>query len=532
LVRRRLSSAPRSTVGSRRPIPRALGLFAIALAFVVGVVTAHGCVDDRKQVREGVFYCNPESRTADEDCGTGYVCYHALQALGGSICVKRCDPGDPSTCDGACTESGACLQRCTVPAMDSPDPCPEPLLCRRTTISPLEAKGGNDGVCLPVNSICSTAQDCTSPIFTTCSSFTSGARQGPGLLTTGEVCLQGNCRSRNIACLPGSACVPNLLPPEVPSPDVCSPVCTPARDRTPGVPFNECAPGLTCLSDSFPEIEAPVCAPGFPGWLCTDSLGCTAGGCFDWSPIDPRFTGFKTCAPQCESDVECMPYDRSSNPNAITHNTCMKGRCRSLSSLFFPMTCLGNSSTCALLPEAKCVAPPASDMGTGGGLGAFGGQTSMCVQGCSTRDDCLGPERALHVPFTCGSVNGVPACVPIVPFVTDCKDDRDCYGDLTCLTVSLGGTTRQTCTRRCTSSDDCAMDDALGGSFTCTPANVCTPRLQAGDLTPGSELCLSGISIGGICKSPTGWACTADAQCANGQCNFLANVDPPFGRCN
>ena len=43
------------------------------------------------------------------------MCYSAAQAVGGSICVPACDPNNPATCAGACTESGACLQRCKVP---------------------------------------------------------------------------------------------------------------------------------------------------------------------------------------------------------------------------------------------------------------------------------------------------------------------------------------------------------------------------------------------------------------------------------
>ncbi|HEX8954001.1 MAG TPA: hypothetical protein VF945_19235, partial [Polyangia bacterium] len=137
-------------------IHRALGLFAIALAFVVGVAASHGCIDDRKKIAAQVFFCNPSSRTADADCGAGYMCYSAAQAVGGSICVPTCNPSDPKTCKGKCTQSGACLTTCTVPsAPGQADSCPAPLLCARTTDSPLESMSGPDGVCLPFNSVCS-----------------------------------------------------------------------------------------------------------------------------------------------------------------------------------------------------------------------------------------------------------------------------------------------------------------------------------------------------------------------------------------
>ena len=56
-------------------VPRALGLFGMVAAFVVGVVGTHGCIDDRKKVAAQVFFCNPASRTADEVTSRG------LQAL-------------------------------------------------------------------------------------------------------------------------------------------------------------------------------------------------------------------------------------------------------------------------------------------------------------------------------------------------------------------------------------------------------------------------------------------------------------------
>ncbi|MGZ3443691.1 MAG: hypothetical protein ACXVDD_29415, partial [Polyangia bacterium] len=102
-------------MSERRPLSRAAGWCAIALAFVVGVAASHGCLDDRKKIAAQIFFCNPSSRTADADCGKGYMCYSAAQAVGGSICVPSCDPNDPATCNGVCTESGACLQRCRVP---------------------------------------------------------------------------------------------------------------------------------------------------------------------------------------------------------------------------------------------------------------------------------------------------------------------------------------------------------------------------------------------------------------------------------
>ena len=510
---------------------RTLAVAAIASSFLVGVVASHGCVDDRAKTRTGVFFCNPSSRTADADCGHGFFCYAAVQALGSAMCVPHCNPDDATTCPGGvCTASGACLTRCKVPAAGQTDPCPSPLFCYRTTDSPIESAAGADGVCAPVNAICADNGDCRSPIFNECTSNVNGATQGTGLLAGGQVCVQGKCSERGIACEPGSACIKDILPTTIPAPDVCSPICESARQKTDGGVFNECAPGLTCLSDAFPQTDAPACAPGFPGWLCVDDLGCTTNKCYDWGEDLPAsFKGFRTCAPTCNSDDDCVPYDRNANPSFVTRNVCIKGVCRNLSSLFFPLTCMRETDVCQLDPlESKCVLPN-PDMGSMG-LGAFGGLTGGCVHGCTARDDCNTLAAKLHTPMTCGAIGTLPACVTVVPMITPCVDDGDCFGDLTCETV--GG--RKACTRRCTSQADCSDDVALGSVFACGPPPnpVCLPKLSSGSPTVSDTVCLSGKMQNGTCVSPTGWACDNSAQCANGQCNIIAGSVPSFGRCN
>lgn len=517
-------------------IARSAGVGGMLVAFVVGLGASHGCIDDRAKIAAKVFACNPESRTADADCGKGFLCYSAAQALGGSICVPRCDPNNPATCDGACTQSGACLRRCKVPAAGEGEPCPTPLLCTRVTDSPIQE--GPDGVCLPINSTCSKTSDCASPVFNECVSNVNGAAQGGVLLTSSNACVAGGCDARRIACSPGSACIRSIFPKTVPVPDVCAPICTPVRDRPDGgASFNECLPGLTCLADSFPQTDAPACAPGFPGWLCVDDWGCTAGKCYDWGDLDAnhKLDGFKTCAPPCKSDDDCVPYDRNANPTYLTRNICHEGQCRNLSSLFFPMSCTTpGKGNCKLDPEAECVFPSA-DMGMVPqmGLGALGGTAAFCVHGCSSRSDCDQLAKVTHMPMTCGTVNALPACVPMIPFFIQCQSSDDCFGALTCETLPVGenGTPVGLCTRRCTTSKDCSDDPALGSPFTCNN-NVCVPKLPSGSKTPSSDQCLSGVSNNGVCVSPTDWACTDDTQCANGQCEFLPRQDDPkFGRC-
>lgn len=520
---------------------RGAAVAAMLAAFAVGLLASHGCVDDRAKVRASIFFCNPASRTADADCGKGFMCYGAAQSLGGSICVPTCDPAQPdTTCPGGlCTMSGACLSRCTVPPPGQPDPCPSPLLCMRTTISPLESAAGNDGVCLPLNNACSNDNQCisTSPVFTSCTSSVDGASDGPGLLTAGSVCVQGGCGTRGVGCNPGSACVRAILPPEIPAPDVCSPICTPARDRGDMGTFNECLPTLTCLSDAFPQTDAPACAPGFPGWLCVDDHGCTAGSCYDWGDVAPDFTGFKTCAPSCKTDDDCVPFDRGGNPTFMTRNVCHDGKCRNFSSMFFPLTCIKPGPHCKLDSEASCVSTvPDMGMVPQMGLGAFGGAADICVHGCTAKSDCTDVAKRLHVPMTCGTINNFTACVPMIPYFIECKSDGDCFGDLTCQSAPTQNGQKNVCTRTCMSSQECADDPALGSTFACV-GGLCAPKAPSGTVgVPLSDACLSGQLQGtppnSKCVSPTGWACTSNDQCANGQCVILGDTDPPYGRCN
>jgi hypothetical protein len=523
-------------------------LAAMAVAVIVGAAASHGCVDDRARAEQGVFFCNPSSRTADADCGRGFMCYSAVQSLGGSICVARCDPGQPASCKGVCTANGACLARCRVPDQGQPDHCPQPLICRRTTISPTESTSGDDGVCLPINSSCKFSTDCSSPVFNECTSAINGAAQGAGLLQTGEVCVQGKCSSRGIACEPGSACVKDILPPTIPAPDVCSPICSSQRKLPDGGVLNECLPGMTCLSDAFPSTDAPACAPGFPGWLCVDDLGCTAGRCQGWGDVDARMKSFGTCSPTCSSDKECVAFDRGGNPNAITRNTCHNGFCRNLQSLMFPQTCLRAGDRCQLDTDlSECVSltlprPPADMGGTSNcgkfdpmntGLGAFGGQALTCARKCGQTSECSDLSKKLGVVLAClPTATQGPRCLPSLPFFTPCTGNADCLGNLACLPNASGATV---CTRSCNVSDDCAQEP-LGSAFYCSDTKICIPKIESGCPSPSKDACISGLlgtGPGGMpsCLSPLDWACNDNVQCLSGHCVLIDGTSPPFGRC-
>ena len=401
------------------------------------------------------------------------MCYAAAQAVGGSICVPPCDPNDPDDLQRRVHRVGRLPARAArVPAT----PARTSTVRRRSSAGARPSRRSRRptattaSACRSTRS-CSTNADCTSPVFTRVHQQRQRRHQRPGLLTTGEICVQGKCSERGIACEPGSACVRDVLPKSIPAPDVCSPICTPVRDRKPGQSFNECLPGLTCLSDAFPQTDAPACAPGFPGWLCVDDIGCTAGGCYDWGDTSPKFEGFKTCAPPCKTDDDCFPYDRGGNPVFLSHNTCHDGVCRNFASMFFPVTCLRDER--AVPARSRGQVHRAVD-GHGHGDDRFRSARSAARR----RSACTAARRrrtattmaaALHIPMTCGTINQFSACVPMFPFIINCTDSSECYGDLTC----EGPAGKSVCTRRCTSSADCADDPALGTTFTCTQQSVC-----------------------------------------------------------
>jgi hypothetical protein len=512
-----------------------------ALALLALVTLAGGCKDDRKRVQMDVFLCNPTSHTADYDCGDGFVCYQTAQSVGGSICVPACDPNHPETCPGgACTAGGECLKRCSVPAADGgvADDCGNALLsCVRVTYAPGESGSGKlDGVCMPVTSTCTTSDDCGSPVFTVCDSETNGQQFNPDrLATTGSVCVQGGSNAGLVGCEPGSTCIRKVLPASISdAPDVCTPNCLRRKRASDGQTVDECLPGFSCLTSAFPQTTTRVCAPGFPGWLCTDPLGCVAGECDAWHAA--QLDDFKTCSPTCTSDDDCLIYDHPGNPNLVTHFTCFDGHCHNLQSLFFPEMCVADRG-CALDPAATCQAPPSpapspdpcSALASATmPLGALGGATSLCVRDCNSDADCAALSKSSHLPHAC--VLG--RCAPSVPFLVPCKDDASCLPTLKCLPPPPGFPLPKVCTIACTSSADCTGNPALGSVFTCAEGE-CVPKTAAGcaPAAPVADLCLAGELQNGVCVSPNGWVCDDDKQCASGHCDRKTVANTLIGHC-
>jgi hypothetical protein len=473
-----------------------------------------GCNDDRKKVQADIFFCNPASKSADVDCGDGYVCYTASQAVGASICVPKCDPANEAkTCpQGRCTRAGECLTGCRVEDKDS---CPagnHVTSCVRTTYSPVEAATGNDGVCLPIAFSCATSDDCLgSPVFNVCTSETNGQdSDSTTLLRSGSVCAQGNCNRDGVACEPGSTCIKSVFGAGSEGvPDVCTPNCLYQKDPQ-GTKIFQCTVGFTCMNMTFPQTSARVCMPGYPGWRCADSLGCAAGTCEKRDDLGKPYDELYLCTPACKEDSDCRPYDTSPpgmppNPTFYSRFICVNKRCHNLGSVFLTDACIEGGS-CALDSEAKCMV----------GMGPTSG--AMCVHRCVQDQECDSLSTATHVQHSCDQRFGM--CFPSLPFLSSCTDDSGCIEGLKCLDNSiLGGL--KTCTLACATTDDCAAHAALGSNFFCSPQErICVPKQPAGSPAP-SPFCLSGQSPSGICQSPSGWGCDADGECLSGKCDNL-----------
>jgi hypothetical protein len=515
-------------------------LAAGSVALSIAVLLSHGCLDDRAGVVGALFACNPNSPTADADCGAGYVCYKAAQAVGGAFCVPHCSPKFPQTCVGLCTEGGECLQRCHVESQKSE--CPPQQRCVRTTDAPLDTSASPaNGVCLLVNASCAVDADCTGAVYNTCASSTTNMNPTGELPTSGSICAQGGCHARGTACVPGSSCVQDILPPASGAPDACAPDCV-ARQLSGGAPVYECIPGFTCLSTAFPQNgKIHTCVPGQPGWLCTDGLGCQQGHCDDWHDVDTRMSGFKSCAPPCHVDDDCLPFETGGNSTFLSKLTCRNGRCRTVQSFFFSLACFNEGEACPLDKDGSCETPMVADDG-GAMMTAdpcratfnFGpGVTAVCQRSCASDDDCATLTANVHTPFTCTQLpNGSAICIPSFP-AGPCTTDATCMGDLKCLDAGP----EKMCTRACNTDPDCWTDAALGGAFYCAqlgPVGRCLPRAASGcPPQGGQDSCLSGAMQGGTCVSPPGWPCDAPEQCASGTCECHHTIEGNCvaGRC-
>jgi hypothetical protein len=464
------------------------------------VALAASCGDDRKRVADAIFRCDPTSPTADFDCGQGYTCYTAAQALGGAFCAPSCKPANPDSCpNGTCTIGGACLRHCKI-ENDNCGGDASPLHCVRSTLA--KHSDGTNGLCVLVGQLCSTSDECTSPVFDYC---TSEIFAGEGLPLAGMTCIQGGCERSGTACNPGSSCIPKVLGITGPGvPDVCTPNCE--RRMMEGKTVNECVVGLNCLGDVYPQTGLRACGPGFAGSPCTHDLSCVPGHCPSFESIDARMKEFRACGSECSSDDDCLPDDgRTSNVNFIGKSTCRGGFCHSFSSLLFLDLCLdvGSPGACRLDPAAECVAQTIPGAST---------RLGNCRRTCASDGDCDTFSANSHVPHICD--DGV--CAVPIPFWTKCKSDAQCLAGLSCLTTPIGSQ----CTRRCATSQECADTASLGSVFACL-AGICVPRTAPGEAPPAplADLCLGGMLSGGKCVSPRGWSCSTDAECASGDCS-------------
>jgi hypothetical protein len=284
-------------------------------------------------------------------------------------------------------------------------------------------------------------------------------------------------------------------------------------------------PGFGCLSDIFPQTTTHVCVPGVAGWVCNNTLACSAGTCEPWSEVGDPYSGFKTCSPDCASDADCLFFDQGpDNPNMLSHFSCIAGHCRQLQSVFFMGVCVRDGDECQLDPDAKCKNPTASPppvscdfmqsmMGTALAAGP------ACTRDCTSDDECATLSQNSHVTWACNKMVGT--CQPSLPYIFQCTDDKSCAPTLNCLPPPGAPDTYKVCTHACNSSDDCAKNPGLGGNFACA-LGVCAPKTSSGCMPPAqfADLCLSGqLGSNGLCLSPPGWVCDTPERCLSGNCS-------------
>jgi hypothetical protein len=514
---------------------------------LLSILLLAGCKDERQRVATEIFTCDPNSHTADYDCGDNFVCYTATQAVGRSVCVKACDPDDPrKACpNGACTHGGECLAYCDADKLENPCGTGDVLSCVRTTYDPFE-NDDKDGVCLPIAFSCKESNECNSPVFNLCTSETNGQQWSSALATTGSICAQGNCERDGVACEPGSTCIRKLIPNagnEIP--DVCAPNCQ-TRKLPNGDAVDQCIVGFTCLSEAFPQTETRVCAPGTAGWICNDPLGCVVGSCLPWSE-DGSLHELKTCSPKCEKDSDCWLYDQEGNPGPYTHFSCQKGRCQNLQAMLFSDFCVRDGAPCSLDPEAttcrvRTAAPaPAPDPDGGMPAGTFcpqlppialplsqlAGFPGICIRNCVSDSDCATLSDKTHVTHSC--VGG--ECSLSLPYLVACTADTGCLPGTHCLDP-VEARPYKVCTIECTTDQDCADVRVLGSNYLCHK-NRCVPKSSSGcpPVVEADSGCLSARHSNGLCVSPKGWLCDNDGQCLSGHCSNSGSGSDDIKHC-
>lgn len=396
---------------------RRLGLLLFLCTGALG-----GCVVDRPDViDEGFWACS----TA-EDCGPDQGCAEG-NVYSRDFCRPACDPNDPATCDGVCTVTGACLERCTIGADGSPVGCAsEDFTCVR--IDAIR----DEGVCFPVEG-CSRTADCASDgeVPQVCLNEALGL---PAMTVGADLSFDNlycSARPDGEGRCPAGYLSFRFANPDGSTTAVCYPQCEVDVDG----PF--CPPSTTCFR-GFGELlgigETP-CFPGIYGLPCKDDTQCLFGRCMQVGPAQ------KACTETCEWADENMGGCESLARFAEGTGAAVRIACEDVNGtatcvprydLFSlcdqQLDCVGEDSICTFLSL--------------GGLDAH-----LCLRACLTAEDCADGTGGTTADYRCVAATPGEAglCVRRRPNGARCGDDRDCREGACC---DLGDGVRA-CLRSC-----------------------------------------------------------------------------------
>jgi hypothetical protein len=477
-------SAPRSSV---------LG-FAIALLLVAA------CKPDREAFIGTAYRCDASSvrpGCGTTEDGTALTCFGGKQlGAGEDFCVEPCAGESPTSETGAsiCLKNSK-LRTCKP---SEPDGCGKGLGCLRTDLT------RDQGVCLAMN-VCSVDEDCRGGVLNTCGSTVLKAMFPRAPFQTSNLqCVATACKARGTGCPQGESCLPLLVPPTTPVPDICVPNCDSDRN---------CPPNYTC----WPQLSGPgspdICIPTLPGSRCKTSLDCWAGDCLDTGE------GFSVCALPCERDVDCVPYSDSSHRQYCARTREDRRYCMPVSP-FAGALCVQDS---------QCPQPASPSA-----VRQRCFRTSPYWQGVTPLGECRMPceeetgcSARGGLPHACFVRGGDRSCYPGVLGVT-CRRSEECLAGRTCETLPAEEGAVADAGAEADAGGDGGGDGGLDGGAAGHGTRVCTsPCRDDADCVDGwgtqEGYCAAGwCRLGHNVKEP----CMRDQQCGSNRCEIASAGAP------
>jgi len=310
--------------------------------------------------------------------------------------------------------------------------------------------------------------------------------------TTGDVCLQGECKGKPKDCSDGIACTL----------DTCDAAtgCISSGDGT------KCNDGDPCTKDACDLAVGCTVDGAVAGAACNDKNKCTEN---DMCAADGSCSGTSIC--MCQQDVDCTSANKCLGQQVCVKNVCVIDpaaavKCDPTFDTFcLQDTCEPDTGVCA--PKPVHDSDPCED-------GNACTATTKCNAGM-----CLGPSDVVcddTNPCTSDSCDPISGCV-YTPNTLTCDDGNQCtQGDL-CAKGACGGTAISCDDNLACTLDGCETTTGIcthaGNATACDDGNPCSS--DSCDTTTG---CKHGADDAGKCDD--GNACTVDT-CKGGTCTAV-----------